>query len=337
MTTYAGIDLGGTNLRGVVVDARGVVLTEERIAVGADRDPASVCARIADCIASMASRLGGSVDGVGVGIAAWLDNESGRVRRAPNLGWVDVDVRGLLGQALTDTLDAAAASRVVTVNDLTAVTYGEWQAGAAAGESDVLCVFVGSGLGAGLVLDGRLYEGASGGAGELGHVTVDDAPDARSCGCGRTGCVEAYVGGRYLELWVRSQAADAELSGTPKFPGAVEVGASLGRGIDALTCSDVEGGFGRGDSDCVALWNHAADSLGKALALAVQLLNPHVVVLGGGVMTAAPSYRRLALEAFERRCPPGLRVGVEVRAPRLGGNAGAVGAALLGRDRPRKG
>lgn len=331
MIAYAGVDLGGTNLRGVVVDRQGEILAQDRRAVGESRAPDAVCRVMAELVHELREQVGiEALAGVGVGAAAWIDRRTGWVRRAPNLGWVDVDLQGALGAAL-----GPGSPPPELVNDLTAVTYGEWRAaaGAGSGVDDLLCVFVGSGLGSGMVLGGRLYEGASGVAGELGHVTVVDGAQggsgARECGCGRRGCVEAYVGGRYLEARVCGEIV--EESGAAY---ALAIQASHDRGAGGtVTCTDIEAGYRAGDSDCRALWDEAAEHLGQAVAIGVQLLDPAVVVLGGGVMDAAPSYRRLAVEAFERRCPAGLRAGLRVRPAALGGASGAIGAALLARDR----
>ena len=198
-------------------------------------------------------------------------------------------------------------------NDLTAVTYGEWRCGAATDARDVLCVFVGSGLGSGMVVDGRLYEGASGLAGELGHVTVVDGPEGWECGCGRAGCVEAYVGGRYLEARARLPPPD-------------------GLGDAGATCSSLDQAYRRGDPAAVRLWEQAADRLGQALTIGIQLLDPEVVVLGGGALDAAPNYRDLALAALRRRCPPAMLEGTPVVPAALGPLAGALGSALLARD-----
>ncbi len=325
MKAYAGVDLGGTNLRAVLIDTGGQVICHRESPVGPDRRPEALCDRIAnvilDLVSSPPAPPGLELGGVGVGVAAWLERDTGRVRVSPNLGWRDVPIGDLLRQAIDGP--------VLVVNDLAAVTYGEWQAGAAREMRDVLCVFVGSGLGAGLVIDGRLYQGSAGMAGELGHVSVDDADDALPCGCGRKGCVEAYVGGRYLEGRIR--AALAEGSG---FSAVAEAARRAGRGPDEITCHDVETAYVQGDPDSVAIWTEAADRLGRALAVGVQVVDPGMVVLGGGVLGAAPSYRSLTLEAFKRHCPEGLRAHVALRSSALGGQAGVLGAALLARDRP---
>ena len=180
-----------------------------------------------------------------------------------------------------------------------------------------------------MVIDGRLYQGSAGMAGELGHVSFEDGDEALPCGCGRRGCVEAYVGGRYLEGRVRRALAAG--SG---FSAVAAAGERAGRGPDEVTCHDVEAAYAEGDPDAVAIWTEAADRLGRALAVGVQIVDPAMIVLGGGVMGAAPSYRSLALEAFERHCPEGLRGHVALRPSALGGQAGVIGAALLARDRP---
>ena len=315
MNGYVGVDLGATNLRGALVGGDGEEVRRERCGLGEDRTPEVVAERVAELVAALAVGPDRAVEAVCVGVAGWLDSETGLVCNGPNLGWRDVP----FGELLTARLERP----VRLVNDLSAVTFGEWRAGAGQGARHLLCVFVGSGLGAGLVLDGRLYEGATGMAGELGHVTVE--PGGRPCGCGRRGCLEAYVGGHNLEARVRQEATEGRHAAALAEAG--EVG--------ALTCAHVEAAWRRGDPDAHALWEVTAGWLAIGLATGIELLNPDRLVLGGGVVQGCSGLLTLTLEALHQACAPSLLAPTRIVPAALGGWAGALGAAQLARARGR--
>ena len=299
MSELVGIDLGGTNIRGVRIDSFGRAVAEHRVPVGQDRTPEA----IVEVVRGVVDRLGGAnegVIGVGIGVAAWLDTSTGHIHNAPNLGWTDVGFAALVRERL--------GRPAIVVNDLSAVTYGEWKAGAGIESTHLLCVFVGSGLGTGMVIDGALYEGACGLAGELGHIPV--VADGHPCGCGRRGCLETYVGGRYLEARLRAETGDA-----------------------SITCTDVEIAYRNGNAEARARWEEAARWLAIGLTTAIQVLNPDTLVLGGGVMNGCPGYRSLTLEHLHNTCPPALLSPTRIVPPKLGDLSGAIGAALLARDR----
>jgi glucokinase len=317
VSAHIGIDLGGTHLRGVVLDEATGSIAEELLAVGQDRAPEAVADRLAELVgrllAAEGAAEGAEIAGVGIGVAAWLNGQTGVVHNAPNLGWRDVPLRDLLASRLDLPFRL--------VNDLTAITYGEWKMGAARGATNLLCVFVGSGLGAGLVLGGQLHEGATGIAGELGHITVE--PDGRPCNCGRRGCLEAYVGGHYLEERVREAAAAGGHAGALQ---------AAGGQVEDITCTALEVAWRNGDPDARALYEEAARWLAIGLGTAIQVLNPDTLVLGGGVMGACPGYRSLALEALHQDCPSAMLHPCHLVPPKLGRLSGAMGAALLARE-----
>jgi glucokinase len=176
-----GMDVGGTRLRAARV-RDGVI--EARLAVDlyGDSDPLAVAERVTEAARSLGDAP------VGIGIAAMLRGDTGVVANSPNLGWRDVPFGKLVEQRL---------GRPVRIeNDLSAITWGEYRFGAGRGARSIACVFLGTGVGGGAVLDGRLYRGANNNALEIGHIKV--APPDRTCGCGRRGCLESYVGGVHL-------------------------------------------------------------------------------------------------------------------------------------------
>jgi len=313
-----GLDLGGTNARAAVVErASGRILAAFRSAV-ADRSPAAV-AELAASVARQAAAAAGvdprALGTAGVGVAGQCLGTTGVVLNAPNFGWRDVPLGELLARALGQPVRVA--------NDLSVAAWGERCFGAARGLSDVLLVFVGTGVGSGLILGGRLHEGARGVAGELGHVQARPPGPGyrpRRCGCGAAGCLEAYAGGANIAARVREELAAGAHSairelagGDPSMAGPVEV----------------EMAFTKGDQYAVALWEEVADLLGTAVASAVTLLNPERVVLGGGVLLGSPSLERLVRARVASLASRSALAGLSIERTRLGDDAGVLGAALL--------
>lgn len=293
-----GIDLGGTNVRAAVVDAAGGILAAHRAAL-TDRAPQAVAAAVARSAAE-ALRLAGvsSAAGAAVGVAGMVDRGSGVVLNAPNLGWRDVPFQSLLATALP--------CPVRICNDLSAAAYGEALAGAGRGAADVALVLVGTGVGSGLILGGRLHEGASGIAGELGHTKV--RPGGRLCGCGELGCLEAYAGGANLARRAEESALGA-----------------------ALTAGELEEAAGAGNAAARELLADAGDLLGLACANLVTLLNPSVLILGGGVLQAAPTVKARLVAGVDALAGRNARRALSIRDAALGDDAGVLGAALLAR------
>lgn len=303
----AGIDLGGTKIQGVVLEGDDVV---------ADRKvptPGTGGADIASAIAAIVQKMG--VDGVeriGIGAPGVIDRARGAVLTAPNLAISSsVPLTELVADAVGIDRDAVRLD-----NDVNAATLAEHRLGAAAGASDALCVFVGTGVGGGLILDGALRRGAHGLTGEIGHVVVRDG--GRRCGCGGLGHLEAYAGRRRLEETAR------ELHERGRETALVRI-AGEGR----MKSSVFEKALALGDELAVELLGEAVEALGAALASAVALVDLDVIVLGGGLAgrLGQPFTDRVADAVRRRLFVPTLPV--QVRSAGLGDLGGAMGAALL--------
>jgi glucokinase len=318
MSFAIGLDVGGSNLRaGAFRGDDAAPFLAHRELVGGERGPGELVERIAAIVARLAGAAGDADPGpipVGVGIAAMLRDRDGTVSRSPHLGWSDVP----FGAMLRARLGARFAASVY--NDATAITWGEAVAGAARGCRDALVVYVGTGIGGGVIVDGRLLEGASGCAGEIGHVKVrwDDA--AAPCNCGGRGCVEAYVGGSYVQARIRAALRAGQRSS------AIEL---AGGDVDAVHPGHVDQAAAAGDPWARALWGELAPLLAVALGNAITLLNPDRVVLGGGMLGRTPTLRDQALAALAIITPPPLLAPVRIVMAALGDDAGMVGAALL--------
>ena len=309
-----GVDLGGSNLRAAVfADGKLTPVAVHRSSVGADRRPEAIIARLVSVVAELTLKAGGSaapVVPVGIGIAAMLSDRAGTVANSPHLGWRDVPFGRLLANAL-------GSGRAVGVyNDVNAITWGEHVAGAAIGERDVLAVYVGTGIGAGIISGGALLEGATNCAGEIGHVKVAWDDQAPRCACGARGCIEAYVGGSYVERRIRAELG-AGITSSITVP-ATEV-----------TAGDVDAAAAAGDPWAVALWNELAPLLGAVLANAIALLNPRILILGGGLLSRTPELRMGVEKHIRLLAPVAHSTPLVISSASLGDDAGLVGAARL--------
>ena len=310
MSRAVGVDLGGSNCRAGLVDVEAGRIVAEAKEPVADHRPEAVAA----LVAALCRRVdpSGSRVGVGVGFAGMLRGVDGFVINAPNFGWRDVD----LGAPLRQGLGPAVAVH----NDLNAIAVGEQRYGAGRGVADILCVYLGTGIGGGLVLDGRLYVGATHLAGEIGHTKV--VPGGRLCGCGQRGCVEAYASGRNLAL-----RAKEDLGGPA--PRATSAAATLAGGVAHVHAGHLDEAARAGDAYASALWDEVAPLLGMTLANAVTLLNPARLILGGGVWEGAPELGRRATAVFRDLVNAPSGAAVTLHPTELGATAGMLGAAAL--------
>jgi len=313
--TSVGIDLGGTNLRAAAFTDDGATpAAVHRELVGEDRSPAAIVERVAAVIERVAGEVGAAGGApAGVGIAGMLSDRAGTVANSPHLQW-----RGVaFGRMLADRLGPRFPLGVY--NDVNAVTWGEHVAGAGRGCRDVLAVYVGTGIGGGLVVDGALVEGATNCAGEIGHVKVAWGERALPCACGQRGCVEAYVGGEYVQRRIRTELA--------KRPRSAAV--ALAGGAEHVTAGHVEQAAADGDDYALELWAELAPLLAVALGNAIALLNPSRLILGGGMLGRTPLLREMVLSAMTLATPIAHLDALTIVDAELGDDAGLVGAARL--------
>jgi glucokinase len=301
-----GVDIGGTKVLGGVVDASGEVIAQTRRHTPA-ADPGETLNKITDVVRELAAVY--PVDAVGIGAAGWIDAARSTVLFAPNLAWRNEPLRELIAERV--------GLPVVVENDANVAAWAEFQFGAGRDAHESMVLFtVGTGIGGGIVLGGSLVRGAYGIAAEFGHVVM--VPGGRLCGCGRHGCLEQYASGSSLVRFAR-EAALAD-------PGAAAGLLKLSGGVvDDITGLLVTQAARAGD---VA----AQSAFGIALADMVQILDPQVLVVGGGVVEAGELLLRPTrtsyVEALQQR---GRLPVAEVRGALMGNLAGVVGAADLAR------
>lgn len=292
MTLAIGVDIGGTNTKLGLVDEAGRVVQESSVPTlpRAEDVVAAIAGWAKDKDASMA----------GVGVPAPLDLRREKVIWAVNLGWKNTPLRKMLAKAL--------GVPVVIENDANVAAYGEYKAGAAKGVQSCAVYTLGTGVGGGIVIDGRLLIGDTGFAAELGHVMVD--PQGPLCGCGNRGDVEAYAGGACLMTRYKEMT-----------------------GQNGIAPRDIFDRAQKGDAAALKLVDEAARALGIAIAGLAHTINPSVVVLSGGMTKAGRFYvnkiRKEARARMYKQCRLDILLG------KLGDNAGVIGAAFWAREKCR--
>ena len=308
-----GIDIGGTKMLGVVVDtdAPSRVVREARLPT--PYGTAAITGAVEALVTDLAVGLAPDVP-LGLGIPGLVDHDD-RFRYGPNLpDVVEVPLGSLLGARL--------GRRVVADNDATCATIAEFRHGAGQGHRDGMLLTIGTGIGGGLVIDGRVRHGANGFAGEPGHMVVD--PRGPLCPCGRHGCWERFASGSGLGRLGR----DAALAG--RLSAAVEL---VGGDTEAVRGEHVVTAARAGDADAGEVLDEFAWWMALGIANLVDLLDPAIVVLGGGVMEAADVLLGRVVAAVPSQVLASEhRPAVAVVAAVLGEHAGAVGAALLTAD-----
>jgi len=316
-TNYTiGIDLGGTNIKAGICDARLKLVAQESIATEADGGVEHVLARMAGLVEELQRRADlrrQDILGLGVGAPGPMSHREGIIHHAPNLpGWVKVPLR--------DRLAALSGLNVVLENDANAAAFGEYAAGAGRGVRDMVMLTLGTGIGGGIVLDGRLWRGRFDNAGEIGHMII--VPDGRPCPCGQHGCLERYASANAVAERLREavhQGADSLLR-----PQAL-----AGMPFDAR---EVVTAMDRGDALAARIWDETCYYLALSVVNLQHLLNPELVVFAGGLINAGERLLSGVRRHFEK-----LSWKIAPDAPRiafatLGTDAGTIGAAALARE-----
>ncbi|MFA6028627.1 MAG: ROK family protein [Elusimicrobiota bacterium] len=311
-----GVDVGGTFAKIVAVAPGGKVLETLQIPTEVAWGPRSFVRRTAEAVRALERRLGRRAAALGLGAAGDLDAARGRLRFAPNL-------RDFEGYPLRDALARALGRPCVVENDANMAAWGAYVVELGRRHPDVLALTMGTGIGGGIVLGGRLHSGATGTAGEFGHMTV--VPGGALCSCGARGCLEAYAGRRAVARQAREL-----LAANPRRRSPLRV---LARRLDPR---DVSEAARFGDPLAREVWRAVGLALGRGIANLVLAFNPDAVVLTGGVSRAGALFMP-ALEAELRRNPfraPFSHARVVVGRVE---NIGAVGAGLLALEprRPR--
>ena len=315
---YIGIDLGGTNIKAGLVDTESgeisaVQSTPTHSREGHDAVIANM-ARLVGQIAQDAGILPAEIGGIGVGLPGSIDIDQGKTVFLTNLPghWIDVPVR--------DKLAGLTGIPVALINDARAMTLGEWRFGAGQGV-DIACLTLGTGIGGGLVINGRLHLGPTGSAGELGHVSVD--VNGPQCGCGNRGCIEAFASGPAIS----AMGMKAVVQGQETLIAQLADG-DLNRVTPELICEAALAG----DRIAREIYQFAGLIIGAGVNNIILAVSPRRVVIGGGVAAAGDLILGPIRQSVRERCFLKEVEEIGIVPALLGNNAGLIGAAVWARQ-----
>src|SRR5579859_5210252 len=314
-----GIDLGGTKTLAAVIDiASGEVVTSARKRTRAERGQDFVAQRTIELSQAALSSAnlpeGASIVAVGVGAAGQIDRKAGVVVEAPNLGVKDMRLGDILGHQF--------GKPVAVGNDVEVAALGEFLYGSGQGFSNFVCVFVGTGIGSGIVQNGRMYTGLTGTAGEAGHMVI--SAGGRICGCGCRGCLEAYASRTAITKTIMAEIHHGRSSIL-----ATDAALQMKEGDTIIRSGLLANAIAHGDSLVMEIVTEAADYLGYGLGSVMNFYNPEAIILGGGVIEAidllferaAHRARTTALSAPAQK--------TKILRAKLGDFSGVIGAACL--------
>lgn len=309
------VDLGGTNLRAANIDRDGRIHEHIRTETPASGTAADVVAAIAAAVRECEATCSGQLRKVSVVIPGSVHVETGVVINAPN-------IPSLPGYELTPALERALGRPVLIENDANAAALGEMWQGAGRGYRTIICLTLGTGVGGGMILDGRLWRGVDGTAGEIGHLSVDPFGGVK-CNCGNTGCLEVYASATAIVRMTREALAQHKSS-------LLQAVAA-----DELTAEKVFRAATTGDEMAIEIFRRMGVYLGIAMANLVNLINPEMIVIGGGASAAWDMFAQHArAEVMARAFPVPARRCRIVRA-QCGDDAGLLGAAWLAWEHER--
>jgi len=311
-TIAVGIDLGGTFIKAGVVTGEGKLLSRDRIATEAQRGRDAVIDRmvqVAEQVREQAGLTWDHVDAIGIGSPGPLNPKKGIITFAPNLpGWVNVPLK--------DLFEARLPVAVTIANDANAAAYAEAWVGAARGTSCMVLLTLGTGIGSGVVLNGRLWEGPDGMAAELGHMTI--CYNGVKCACGNTGCIEAYASAPNMVRRLKEAIAEGRPS-------------ALADRVETMTARDIHQAAVEGDATARDIVEETGTFLGVACASLVNILNPEAILFSGGMTDAGEMlFDPIRKEMKRRALEPGASTVQIMRAalPDVAGTIGAAGCAL---------
>jgi glucokinase len=318
-----GIDMGGTSLRALVVNPHNEILAIEKQPTNVTSKPDALIRDLAAMVEDVVRAAGLSksqLRAVGVGAPGAVDPEHGVVYHAPNLGWDAVPLAAKMASLLHVPVFAE--------NDVNVGVVGEHVLGAGRGTKELVGIFVGTGIGGGIISKGQLYLGSRGAAAEVGHMIVQ--VDGPLCGCGNHGCIEALASRTAMERDVREAISSGQKSSVLKLMEE--------RGKDRMTSSVIQRALRKNDPVMRKVMKRAQYYMGMLVASVVNMLDPECVVIGGGIAERLGEYyvapiRRTAYENFLRRHDAER---VKVVSGTLGDNAGPLGAVVLARRSLRK-
>ncbi|MDP3878768.1 MAG: ROK family protein [Dehalococcoidales bacterium] len=308
------IDVGGTKIIAALVSAQGEMIAREYFSTLADEGTAAVIDRIIAAVnrlLKLNKMTLSLINSISIAAAGIIDMDRGVITVSPNLpGWHDVPLR--------DVIAERCKVSVFLLNDASAAALAEHRLGAGREVNNLIFITVSTGIGGGIIVDGKLYLGASGGAGEIGHMTID--VNGPRCLCGNNGCLEVLSSGTAIAREAMARIRHGEKS---------SLTAMAGGNLENVTAEEVSLAAQDGDSLALAVIERSARYLGAGLVNLVHIFNPEMIVVGGGVSKMGDLLLEPVRQTVDERAFPLLAQGVRIVPARLGDDAGAFGAALF--------
>ena len=307
---YIGVDIGGTKIASILADETGRIISSDRRLTQPNDGKAAVLDRIAQSIACVSAKATKQICRVGISAPGAIDGQRGFVMNAPNLQWREVP----LLEILTERLGLPC----VLENDANAAAIGEWYFGRNRGVKDFIYLTVSTGVGGGIFANGRLLRGRDASAGEIGHITVE--PSGPRCSCGNFGCLESLASGTAMASIAKVALSNGEPSSLSEL---------CGGNIQAVSATMIEAAASMGDQLSQRIMNQAFNYLGIGVASLVQIFNPELIVIGGGVAQVGAPLFQVVREVVNTRCFAHMRAGLPIEQPKLGGDIGVLGAVAV--------
>ncbi len=304
------IDLGGTKVEIAIVDPQGTILTHERLPTHVENGAERVVEDILSGATALMQRSSYKIIAVGAGVAGQISSNGKEVLFAPNLKWRNFPFK--------EKLEKRLSLPCTILNDVRAATWGEWLHGAGKNCSDFLCLFLGTGIGGGIVAGGHLINGFSNAAGELGHTTLREG--GRLCSCGHRGCLEAYAGGWGIAVTLKEAATSS-----PKKAAALI--ALAGGDAKALKAEHLSEAVKKNDPFAQEIYSQVIKSLSNGCVTFVNAFNPKLLIFGGGVALGMPMLLEKVQEEVKKSALGATGSPLQVIPATLGNTAVVIGAA----------
>ena len=314
MTNYSiGIDLGGTKILGAIINTNtGEVVHSAKKKTKKERGSEVIIKKVCNIVQQLLEESQISleqINSIGIGLAGQVDRENGILLAAPNLDCFNVNFKNILEEKYKKP--------VFIGNDVEVATVGELMFGAGVGHKNFVCVFVGTGVGSGIVIDGKMFTGHTGTAGEIGHITVSCG--GRGCGCGGNGCLEAYASRTAIEQKIRGAIKKGHNSVIVEYI----------KDDGAIRSKHLKTALEQKDEVVLNCITEASEYLSSGLASIINFLNPELVIMGGGLIDAIDFFFDLTKRKTIAKCLPTPSEKTLIEKAKLGDFSGVIGAALL--------
>jgi glucokinase len=307
-----GVDLGGTKIETAHVDEDGNIQNRERVKTHVSKGAEEVERQIQQLAEKLIKDASNDPVSLGIGVAGQINKENGAVRYAPNLNWENLP--------LNDDLEKKLNMPVTVLNDVRAAAWGEWLHGAGKSYRDMICIFIGTGIGGGIVSEGKMLKGASNIAGEIGHMTVQ--LNGPKCHCGNKGCLEALAGSWAIER-------DAKQAVKNYFDNKNLIVEMAGADVSDIKAKHVLEAYKKEDKLAQKIMRRVIDALAAGLAGLTNALNPECIIMGGGVIEHMPNLITSVEEKVRKRILDAAIKPLKFRAAELHNDSGVIGAAAF--------